>query len=107
MKHGPIALIDDQMPVLALVTQPQVRSKMANNVQEVAARKGIVIVFTTLVDDAIEDAASWVTRAPSISPYIDPIILAVPIQLLSYYCGVLRDANIDYPRNLAKSVTVE
>ncbi len=107
LKHGPIALIDDQMPVLALVTQPQVRSKMANNVQEVAARKGIVIVFTTLVDDAIEDAASWVTRAPSISPYIDPIILAVPIQLLSYYCGVLKEANIDYPRNLAKSVTVE
>lgn len=107
LKHGPIALVEESMPVLALVTQPQVQSKMANNVQEVAARGGAIIVFSTLRDKAIEAAAREVVFLPTISPFIDPILLTVPIQLLSYHCGVLRDANVDYPRNLAKSVTVE
>jgi glucosamine--fructose-6-phosphate aminotransferase (isomerizing) len=107
LKHGPIALIDEDMPVLAFVSQPQVQSKMANNLQEVAARRGQVVVFSTIGDAAIDAAATSVTRIPTISPYVDPMLLAVPLQLLSYYCGIQRGTNIDYPRNLAKSVTVE
>ena len=107
LKHGPIAMIDELMPVLALVTQPNVRSKMVNNIQEVAARRGRLITFTTLSTEGIDDVAMEVVRLPHGSAFIDPLIAAIPIQLLSYYCGVERDTNIDYPRNLAKSVTVE
>jgi glutamine---fructose-6-phosphate transaminase (isomerizing) len=107
LKHGPIALIEEGMPVLALVTQPHVRSKMANNIQEVAARRGTIVAFSTVRDDAIEDAAADFVLLPTVSRYVDPILMAVPLQLLSYYSGVMRGTNVDYPRNLAKSVTVE
>lgn len=107
LKHGPIALVVEGMPVLALVTQPGVVSKMANNVQEIAARKGSVITLTTVQDEAIRQASREVLLVPSISPFLDPIVTCVPLQLLSYYCGINRDTEIDYPRNLAKSVTVE
>lgn len=107
LKHGPIALVEEGMPVLALVTQPSVVSKMANNIQEVAARKGSVIALATVKDEAVAQAASEVMLLPSVSPFVDPIVTCIPLQLLSYYCGIKRHAEIDYPRNLAKSVTVE
>jgi glucosamine--fructose-6-phosphate aminotransferase (isomerizing) len=107
LKHGPIALIHDGMPVLAIMTQPDLSRKMANGIQEVAARHGAVVVVTTLKEDAVSEVASDILTIPSVSSYCDPIISAVPLQLLSYYAAVLRGASIDYPRNLAKSVTVE
>jgi glucosamine--fructose-6-phosphate aminotransferase (isomerizing) len=107
LKHGPIALVDEGMPILALVTQPGVLSKMANSIQEIAARRGSIITLTTMRDAAIEQASKEILSIPSVSPLVDPIVSCVPLQLLSYYCGVNRGAEIDYPRNLAKSVTVE
>jgi glucosamine--fructose-6-phosphate aminotransferase (isomerizing) len=107
LKHGPIALVEAEMPVLAIVTQPHLRTKMANNIQEVAARRGALIVLASMSDEAIDEASTEVVMLPSISAYLDPILVSVPLQLLSYHIAVLRGASIDYPRNLAKSVTVE
>jgi len=106
MKHGPIALIDEDLPVVAVATGDRVFDKMLSNLQEVKARDGKTIVVTDR-PDAVGDVADEVLRVPSVGELLQPIVNVVPLQLLAYYTGVRRGADVDQPRNLAKSVTVE
>ncbi|MGE0864895.1 MAG: glutamine--fructose-6-phosphate transaminase (isomerizing) [Vicinamibacterales bacterium] len=110
MKHGPIALIDEKMPVVALATHDHVFEKMQGNIQEAKARGGSIIAITTAGDstlkDILDDSDSMVA-VPATSPLLMPIVLSIPLQLLSYYIAVRRGCDVDQPRNLAKSVTVE
>jgi glucosamine--fructose-6-phosphate aminotransferase (isomerizing) len=107
MKHGPIALIDENLPVVALVTNQESRDKMLNNISEVKVRGGIVISVTTEGDDIVAKNSDYVLSVPKIAEPLSPIITAIPLQLLAYYIAILRDCDVDQPRNLAKSVTVE
>jgi glucosamine--fructose-6-phosphate aminotransferase (isomerizing) len=107
MKHGPIALIDSEMPVVAIAPRGPTYEKMVSNVEEVKARDGIVIAIVTEGDDAIASRADAVISIPPASPWIQPLLVALPMQLLAYYIAVERGCNVDQPRNLAKSVTVE
>jgi glutamine---fructose-6-phosphate transaminase (isomerizing) len=107
MKHGPIALIDDNMPVLAIVTRDGLYDKMISQVRQAKARGGIVIALATEGDEAIRAEADHVIYVPEASPLLAPIINVIPLQLLSYHIAVRRGADVDQPRNLAKSVTVE
>ncbi|MDH5406122.1 MAG: glutamine--fructose-6-phosphate transaminase (isomerizing) [Candidatus Aminicenantes bacterium] len=107
MKHGPIALIDGHMPVVALVAKDQVYEKMLANIEEVKARDGIVIAFAEKGDAEVEKKADHIFFIPSTIDLLKPILLAVPLQLLAYHIAVRRGCDVDQPRNLAKSVTVE
>ncbi|MFT5194191.1 MAG: glucosamine--fructose-6-phosphate aminotransferase (isomerizing) [Cellvibrionaceae bacterium] len=107
MKHGPIALIDEKMPVLAIVTKDALYEKMFSQVQQAKARDGRVIALATVGDDRIEKEADDVIWVPECSPLLAPIVNVIPLQLLSYHMAVLRGCDVDMPRNLAKSVTVE
>lgn len=107
MKHGPIALIDEEMPVLVLATNQSSYEKIVSNVQEVVARKGRVIAVVTPEDEIIRDLADFVIEIPETEEAISPLLSVIPLQLLSYYIAVMRGCNVDQPRNLAKSVTVE
>ncbi len=107
MKHGPIALIDETMPVLAIVTQDDLYDKMISQVQQAKARGGVVIAVATEGDEAIRQEADHVIYVPKAPPLLAPIVNVVPLQLLSYHIAVRRGADVDQPRNLAKSVTVE
>ena len=112
MKHGPIALIDPDMPVVALATGDRVYEKMAANIQEVKAREGKVLVFTDRGasepdGNDLDELADEVFRMPRTSRLLQPVLNVVPLQLLAYHVGVYRGADVDQPRNLAKSVTVE
>jgi glucosamine--fructose-6-phosphate aminotransferase (isomerizing) len=107
MKHGPIALIDESMPVLAIVTQDALYDKMTSQVQQAKARGGVVIALATEGDEAIGGEADTVIYVPAAPPLLAPIVNVVPLQLLSYHIAVRRGADVDQPRNLAKSVTVE
>lgn len=107
MKHGPISLIDENMPVVALMPQDGLYEKMLSNVNEVKARGGTVIAIATEGDEAIKDSADHVIYIPKTSSDLTPILSAIPMQLLSYYVAVRRGCDVDQPRNLAKSVTVE
>ena len=111
MKHGPIALIDEQMPVVTLAPQDHVFEKMIGNMQEVKARGGSVIALTTRGDDrlrsVLEPARDVVLELPRAPELLTPIMLAIPLQLLAYDIAVRRGCDVDQPRNLAKSVTVE
>jgi glucosamine--fructose-6-phosphate aminotransferase (isomerizing) len=107
MKHGPIALIDESMPVLAIVTQDALYDKMISQVQQAKARGGVVIALATEGDEAIRTEADHVIYVPKTPPLLAPIVNVVPLQLLSYHIAVRRGADVDQPRNLAKSVTVE
>ena len=107
MKHGPISLIDENMPVVALVPQDRLYEKMSNNVNEVKARGGIVIAMATEGDEEIAEKADSVIYIPRASEEITPMLMAIPLQLLAYHIAVLRGCDVDQPRNLAKSVTVE
>jgi glucosamine--fructose-6-phosphate aminotransferase (isomerizing) len=111
MKHGPIALIDDGLPVVALAPQDQLFEKMVSNVQEVKARGGTVIGLTSGEPDALaavlDTARDVVVSVPAAAPFILPILATVPLQLLAYHIAVRRGCDVDQPRNLAKSVTVE
>jgi glucosamine--fructose-6-phosphate aminotransferase (isomerizing) len=107
MKHGPIALIDRDMPVLALATRDKVYEKMISQVEQAKARGGLVIVVANEGDDVIASKADrvlWVPRAPAL---LQPVVNIIPLQLLAYHIAVLRGCDVDQPRNLAKSVTVE
>ncbi len=110
MKHGPIALIDEQMPVVALATHDHVFEKMQGNIQEAKARGGSIIAVTTAGDTTLQqilgDTDSLIA-VPATSPLLMPVVLSIPLQLLSYYIAVRRGCDVDQPRNLAKSVTVE
>ncbi|MBC5994202.1 glutamine--fructose-6-phosphate transaminase (isomerizing) [Pontibacter cellulosilyticus] len=107
MKHGPIALIDEQMPVVVIATKDSSYEKIVSNVQEVKARKGKVIAIVTEGDKTIPSMADYVIEIPETSEHLMPLLSVIPLQLLSYHIAVMRGCNVDQPRNLAKSVTVE
>jgi len=107
MKHGPIALIDEKMPVIVLATKDKSYEKIVSNIQEVKARKGNVIAIVTEGDTVIKNMADHVIEVPYSDCSLAPLLTVVPLQLLSYYIAVMRGCNVDQPRNLAKSVTVE
>lgn len=107
MKHGPIALIDENMPVVFIAIKDKSYEKVVSNIQEVVARKGRVIAIVTEGESDIKDLAEWVLEIPDTVPSLTPLLSVIPLQLLSYHIAVMRDCNVDQPRNLAKSVTVE
>ncbi len=111
MKHGPIALIDENMPVVALAPKDEVYEKMIGNIQEAKARGGTIIAITTDDDETlthvIDGKNDSIIAVPATSPLLMPIVLALPLQLLAYHIAVRRGCDVDQPRNLAKSVTVE
>jgi glucosamine--fructose-6-phosphate aminotransferase (isomerizing) len=107
MKHGPIALIDENMPVVIIATQDGNYDKIASNVEEVVSRKGRVIAIVTEGDTHIRDLAEFVIEIPMTTPALKPLLSVIPLQLLSYHIALMRGCNVDQPRNLAKSVTVE
>ncbi|HPG73366.1 MAG TPA: glutamine--fructose-6-phosphate transaminase (isomerizing), partial [Bacteroidales bacterium] len=107
MKHGPIALIDEKMPIIVLATKDKSYDKIVSNIQEVKARKGIVIAVVTEGDTTIREMSDYVIEVPETDYALAPLITVIPLQLLSYYVAVMRGCNVDQPRNLAKSVTVE
>jgi glutamine---fructose-6-phosphate transaminase (isomerizing) len=111
MKHGPIALIDENMPVVVIATRDDdddvIYEKVVSNIQEVCARKGRVIAIVTEGDTIVRGLAEFVIEVPKAAKAIAPLISVIPLQLLSYYIAVMRGCNVDQPRNLAKSVTVE
>lgn len=107
MKHGPIALIDEQMPVVVLATNVSAHDKIVSNIQEVKARKGKIIAVVNEGDTEIRELADHTIEIPATEEILSPLLTIVPLQLLSYHIALLRGANVDQPRNLAKSVTVE
>ncbi len=107
MKHGPIALIDEEMPVVFIATDDSSYEKIVSNIQEVKARKGRVIAIVTEGDKLIPKMAEFVIEIPRVHETLVPMVSVIPLQLLSYHIAVMRGCNVDQPRNLAKSVTVE
>lgn len=107
MKHGPIALIDEQMPIIVIATKDSIYEKVVSNIQEVKARKGIVIAIVTEGDTQVKAMADYVIEIPDTEEAFVPLLSTIPLQLLSYHIAVMRGCNVDQPRNLAKSVTVE
>ena len=107
MKHGPIALIDANMPVVFVVPKDAIYEKILSNMQEVRARRGIIIAVANEDDTEIDKLADYVIRVPRTFSYFGPIVNSIPLQLLAYHMAVARGCNVDQPRNLAKSVTVE
>ena len=107
MKHGPIALIDENMPVIVIATNKSAYDKIVSNIQEVKARKGIVIAIVTEDDEIISGIADYTIAIPDTAEPLTPLLSVIPLQLLSYYIALKRGCNVDQPRNLAKSVTVE
>ncbi|MGG5577116.1 glutamine--fructose-6-phosphate transaminase (isomerizing) [Myroides sp. C15-4] len=107
MKHGPIALIDEHMPVIVIAPDQMHYDKVVSNIQEIKARRGKIIAIVTKGDKQVRELADHVIEVPGISEALTPILTTIPLQLLSYHIAVLRDCNVDQPRNLAKSVTVE
>ncbi len=107
MKHGPIALIDANMPVVVIATKKGAYDKVISTIQEVKARKGSIVAIVTEGDTVVSQMADYVIEIPDTDEALVPIVAAIPLQLLSYHIAVLRGCNVDQPRNLAKSVTVE
>jgi glutamine---fructose-6-phosphate transaminase (isomerizing) len=107
MKHGPIALIDEEMPVVFIATKDSSYEKVVSNIQEVKARKGRVIAVVTEGDQLIPKMCEFVVEVPAVHEALTPLVSVIPLQLLSYHIAVMRGCNVDQPRNLAKSVTVE
>ena len=107
MKHGPIALIDEEMPVFVIATKGTSYEKVVSNIQEVKARKGKIVAIVTEGDVQVKDIADHVIEIPDTDDHLVPLLATIPLQLLSYHIAVMRGCNVDQPRNLAKSVTVE
>ncbi len=107
MKHGPIALIDEEMPVIVIATKGASYEKVVSNIQEVKARKGKIIAIVTEGDTQVTEMADYTIQIPETDEILVPLVSVVPLQLLSYHIAVMRGCNVDQPRNLAKSVTVE
>jgi glucosamine--fructose-6-phosphate aminotransferase (isomerizing) len=107
MKHGPIALIDEDFPVVAIATGDRVFEKVCSNMQEVKARDGIVIALTDRSEAEVEKVADEIILVPRLTELLQPIVNVIPLQLFAYFVAVRRGADVDQPRNLAKSVTVE
>ncbi len=107
MKHGPIALVTEELPVVFVATKDSYYEKIVSNVQEIKARKGMVIAIATEGDTVIPSMANDTIFVPDADEIVAPLLSTIPLQLLSYYVGVAKGYNVDMPRNLAKSVTVE
>jgi glucosamine--fructose-6-phosphate aminotransferase (isomerizing) len=111
MKHGPIALIDEKMPIVTIAPRDHVFEKMIGNVQEAKARGGAVVALTTPGGEALQElldpAEDFLLTVPEAHPLLAPVLMVVPLQLLAYHIAVRRGCDVDQPRNLAKSVTVE
>lgn len=107
MKHGPIALIDETLPVLAIALQDDVYDKMISQIEQVKARNGTVIALTTEGDTRAAALADHVLTVPATHPLLSPVLAVLPLQQLAYHMAVRRGNDVDQPRNLAKSVTVE
>ena len=107
MKHGPIALIDSDMPVVVIATHNAMYEKVLSNIQEIKARKARVIALITEGDETVRKIADEVIELPKTLECLEPIIATIPLQLLAYHIAVCKGKNVDQPRNLAKSVTVE
>jgi len=107
MKHGPIALIDEQMPVIVIATNKGHYEKVVSNIQEIKSRKGRIIAVVTEGDDQVKELADHVVEVPETLESLTPLLTTIPLQLLSYHIAIMRGCNVDQPRNLAKSVTVE
>ena len=107
MKHGPIALIDEHMPVVVIATKKGHYEKVVSNIQEIKSRKGKIIAIVTEGDKSVKELADHVIEVPETSESLSPLLTTIPLQLLSYHIAVMRGCNVDQPRNLAKSVTVE
>jgi glucosamine--fructose-6-phosphate aminotransferase (isomerizing) len=107
MKHGPIALIDAQMPVIFIATRRGIYEKVISNIEEVKARKGKIIAIVTEGDESVKNLADHCIEIPDTEEMLIPLLATIPLQLLSYHIAVMRNCNVDQPRNLAKSVTVE
>ncbi len=107
MKHGPIALIDEEMPIVVMASNKSAYEKIVSNIQEVKARKGRIITITAEDDKELEELAEFVIKIPDTAEPLSPMLSVVPLQLLAYHIAVLRGCDVDQPRNLAKSVTVE
>ncbi len=107
MKHGPIALVDDNLPVIVVAAKDHYYEKIVSNIQEVKARKGNIIAVITEGDDGLKNMVNDLFEIPKSHPAVSPLLAIIPLQLFSYYIAVMRDCDVDQPRNLAKSVTVE
>ena len=107
MKHGPIALIDEQMPIVVIATNKGHYKKIVSNIQEIKSRKGKIIAIVTKGDVIVKELADHIVEIPETLENLTPLLTTIPLQLLSYYIAVMRGCNVDQPRNLAKSVTVE
>ena len=107
MKHGPIALIDERMPVVVIAPKQGHYDKIVSNIQEIKSRSGIIIAVVTRGDTQVRELADYIIEIPETSDALSPLITTIPLQLLSYHIAVMRGCNVDQPRNLAKSVTVE
>jgi len=107
MKHGPIALIDDRMPVIVIAINKGHYEKVVSNIQEIKSRKGKIIAIVTEGDTTVRDIADHIIEVPETEEALSPLLTTIPLQLLSYHIAVMRNCNVDQPRNLAKSVTVE
>ncbi len=107
MKHGPIALIDENMPVICIALKDHLYDKIISNIEEVKARKGVIIAIATEGDEDIKQKADHVIYIPQVSMHMSPILSVIPLQLFAYYIATIKGCNVDQPRNLAKSVTVE
>ena len=107
MKHGPIALIDEQMPVIVIAPKMGHYDKVVSNIQEIKARRGKIIAIVTKGDTQVKELADYTIEIPETSDALSPLLTTIPLQLLSYHIAVMRGCNVDQPRNLAKSVTVE
>jgi glucosamine--fructose-6-phosphate aminotransferase (isomerizing) len=107
MKHGPIALIDEEMPVIVIATKDSSYDKVVSNIQEVKARGGRILAIVTEGDTQVKAMAEHCIEVPDTEDILVPFLTVIPLQLLSYHIAVMRGCNVDQPRNLAKSVTVE
>ena len=107
MKHGPIALIDEEMPIVVIATRDKIYEKVVSNIQEIKARKGRIIAIVNEGDTQVANMVDYVIEIPEIAPELEPLLTVVPLQLLSYYIAVCKGKDVDQPRNLEKSVTVE
>jgi glucosamine--fructose-6-phosphate aminotransferase (isomerizing) len=107
MKHGPIALIDESMPTLAIAVRDGLREKMLSNIEQVRARDGLVVALINEGDDELASKADEVIEVPETSRLLLPVLTVLPLQLLAYHIAVWRGCDVDQPRNLAKTVTVE
>ena len=107
MKHGPIALIDEEMPVIVIAPRKGHYDKIVSNIQEVKARGGKIVAVVTEGDEVVRSMADHIIEVPETDDAFSPILTTVPLQFLAYHIAVMRGCNVDQPRNLAKSVTVE